>query len=64
LVVGGGTLREATEAFQRAWLSDVLARHGGRVASAAREAGMDRSNFHRALRKLGLLQADDHEAPG
>jgi anaerobic nitric oxide reductase transcription regulator len=60
----GGTLREATEAFQRAWLSEVLARHGGRVASAAREAGIDRCNFPRTLRKLGLVQAGDRETPG
>ena len=50
----GGTLRAATEAFQRAWLADALARHRGHVANAAREAGIDRSNFHRTLRKLGV----------
>jgi anaerobic nitric oxide reductase transcription regulator len=50
----GATLREATEAFQRAWLADALARHRGHVANAAREAGIDRSNFHRTLRKLGV----------
>jgi anaerobic nitric oxide reductase transcription regulator len=50
----GGSLREATESFQRAWLADALARHHGHVANAAREAGIDRSNFHRMLRKLGL----------
>lgn len=54
LAAAGGTLREATEAFQRAWLADALARHHGHVANAAREAGIDRSNFHRMLRKLGL----------
>jgi len=56
------TLREATLAFQRAWLDEVLTRHQGHLANAAREAGMDRSNFHRTLRKLGLLQADDADA--
>ena len=50
----GSTLREATAAFQRAWLADALARHNGHVANAAREAGIDRSNFHRMLRKLGM----------
>jgi anaerobic nitric oxide reductase transcription regulator len=53
----GGTLREATAAFQRAWLADALARHNGHVANAAREAGIDRSNFHRMLRKLGMRPA-------
>jgi anaerobic nitric oxide reductase transcription regulator len=52
--LAGATLREATEAFQRAWLADALARHRGHVANAAREAGIDRSNFHRTLRKLGV----------
>ncbi|KAB0575105.1 nitric oxide reductase transcription regulator, partial [Ideonella dechloratans] len=50
----GRSLREATEAFQRQWLQALLARHGGVAAAAAREAGVDRSNFHRLLRRLGL----------
>ena len=54
LAAAGGTLREATEAFQRAWLADALARRWPRARGAAREAGIDRSNFHRMLRKLGL----------
>ena len=53
-VVPGQTLREATEAFQRAWIEAALARHGASMAAAAREAGMDRSNFHRLARRLGL----------
>lgn len=48
------TLREATEAFQRQWVADLLRRHPGSMAAAAREAGMDRSNFHRLIRKWGL----------
>jgi anaerobic nitric oxide reductase transcription regulator len=48
------TLREATEAFQREWLQALLQRHPHSMASAAREAGMDRSNFHRLIRKWGL----------
>ncbi|MEO9148081.1 MAG: nitric oxide reductase transcriptional regulator NorR [Burkholderiaceae bacterium] len=55
VVAAGSTLREATAAFQRAWLADTLARHQGHMANAASEAGMDRSNFHRTLRKLGML---------
>ncbi|WKB53097.1 nitric oxide reductase transcriptional regulator NorR [Eleftheria terrae] len=54
----GGTLKEATAAFQRQWLAALLARHPGSLAAAAREAGMDRSNFHRLVRRLGLLPAD------
>jgi anaerobic nitric oxide reductase transcription regulator len=51
----GLTLREATDAFQRQWIAASLARHGGHVRRAADEAGMDRSNFHRLARRLGVL---------
>ncbi len=47
-------LRAATEQFQRRWIEDALRRHGGAMAAAAREAGMDRSNFLRLLRRLGI----------
>lgn len=53
----GATLREATDAFQRQWIAEALARHGGSFAAAAREAGMDRSNFHRLARRLGVTAA-------
>jgi anaerobic nitric oxide reductase transcription regulator len=56
----GQTLREATEDFQRRWVTDALARHAGHLSRAAREAGMDRSNFHRLLRRLGVTGADPH----
>ena len=48
-------LREATEDFQRRWIEACLARHGSRISRAAAEAGMDRSNFHRLARRLGVL---------
>jgi anaerobic nitric oxide reductase transcription regulator len=48
------TLREATDAFQRRWIEESLARNGGRMARAAADAGMDRSNFHRLARRLGV----------
>jgi len=51
----GRSLREATEDFQRHWLQACIARHGGHLSRAAVEAGMDRSNFHRLARKLGLI---------
>ncbi|KAA0180300.1 nitric oxide reductase transcriptional regulator NorR [Cupriavidus gilardii] len=53
-LIGSGTLREATDEFQRRWIEAVLARHGGAYAAAARAAGMDRSNFHRLARRLGV----------
>ena len=48
------SLAQATENFQRDWLKAVLARHRGNLAAAARDAGVDRSNFHRLLKRLGL----------
>ncbi len=53
----GGGLREATDAFQRAWIVAALQRHEGSVAQAARDAAMDRSNFQRLARRLGVPTA-------
>jgi anaerobic nitric oxide reductase transcription regulator len=55
-------LRAATDAFQRRWIAASLQRHGGQLARAAREAGMDRSNFHRLARRLGVLPGRDSAA--
>jgi len=41
--------RETIERFERTYLTDVLQRAGGKVAEAARLAGIDRSNFRRLL---------------
>ena len=49
------SLRMATDDFQRRWIQAALARHGGSWARAAAAAGMDRSNFHRLARRLGLV---------
>lgn len=46
--------RAAIEAFDRGYLTSLLARAGGNVSEAARLAGLDRSNFRRALRRAGL----------
>ncbi|MDR7332161.1 nitric oxide reductase transcriptional regulator NorR [Roseateles asaccharophilus] len=53
-VAPGLGLREATDAFQRQWIEAALQRHGGSLAGAAREAGMDRSNLLRLAKRLGL----------
>jgi anaerobic nitric oxide reductase transcription regulator len=60
--VTGLSLREATDAFQRRWIAASLERHAGQVSRAAREAGMDRSNFHRLARRLGVLAGRDPDA--
>jgi DNA-binding NtrC family response regulator len=43
--------RKAVEQFEAAYASSTLQRAGGNVSEAARQAGMDRSNFRRILRK-------------
>jgi DNA-binding NtrC family response regulator len=43
-----------SDQFEREYLASALARHGGNVSSAAREAKLDRSNFLRLLRRYGL----------
>lgn len=57
------TLRDATDAFQREWLSAALSRHEGHMGKAAKAAGMDRSSFHRLLRRLGVLAAGPRAVP-
>jgi transcriptional regulator with GAF, ATPase, and Fis domain len=39
------------DAFEEAYLRELMQRCGGNAAEAAREAGLDRSNFRRLLRK-------------
>ncbi|MDX9873951.1 MAG: nitric oxide reductase transcriptional regulator NorR, partial [Spongiibacteraceae bacterium] len=48
------TLKEAVDRFQRQWLTQLLAQHDGNLAATARTAGVDRSNLHRLLKRLGL----------
>ncbi len=54
VIAAGPGLREATDRFQRQWIEDALRRHDGAMAAAARDAGMDRSNFLRLLKRLGV----------
>ena len=46
-------LREARDAFERAYLDATLARTGGNVAHAARMAGRNRTDFYDLLRRHG-----------
>ncbi|HEX2676109.1 MAG TPA: helix-turn-helix domain-containing protein, partial [Polyangiales bacterium] len=52
------TYRETRELwetdFERRYVSWLLARHGGNLSSAAREAGMDRKYLHKLRKKHGL----------
>jgi two-component system response regulator GlrR len=40
--------------FERVYLRALLARHGGNVSQAAREAGIDRVYLHRLIRRHGI----------
>ncbi|MCC6335643.1 MAG: sigma 54-interacting transcriptional regulator, partial [Myxococcales bacterium] len=46
--------QRVVEAFERVYLGQLLARHDGRVAQAATEAGVDRVYLYRLMRKYGL----------
>ena len=50
--------RTVVEAFERAYLEELLRRHGGNVTGAAEQAGMLRSALQRLLRKHDLHSAD------
>ena len=43
--------RRAIEAFERAYVRDLLARHDGRITRAAAAAGMDRVYLHKLARR-------------
>lgn len=47
-----GTLAERTDAFQRELVVRALQRNRGNQSAAARDLGLDRSNFHRLKRRL------------
>ncbi|MET0380058.1 MAG: nitric oxide reductase transcriptional regulator NorR [Spongiibacteraceae bacterium] len=48
------SLNEAIGEFQKKWLQQRLRDNDNNLAATARAAGMDRSNFFRLLKKLGL----------
>lgn len=49
-----GTLREATDIYQRRLIEQCLARHEHNWAAAARELDLDRANLSRLAKRLGL----------
>jgi len=51
-------LREARDAFERAYLEHHLARTHGNVAEVARLAGMERTHLYRKLKQLGIHPKD------
>lgn len=52
----------ALEAFESVYFSALLERAQGNVSEAARQAGLDRSNFRRALRRA-QLRTQEHHGP-
>jgi anaerobic nitric oxide reductase transcription regulator len=48
------SLRESSAAHKRELVERALTEHQGNLAAAARSLGMDRGNFHRLRRRLGL----------
>lgn len=47
-------LREAVDDFQRGLIEQRLVAHGGSKAAAAQSLGVDRGNFSRLLKRLGM----------
>jgi DNA-binding NtrC family response regulator len=47
-------LREAREAFERAYLQQQLTLCGGKVGQLAKRVGMERTHLYRKLRSLGV----------
>jgi len=47
-------LRDAREAFEKAYLEYQLEKHGGNVSQMAEEAGMERTHLYRKLRDRGI----------
>ncbi len=47
------------EAFERAYLRDVQARHAGNLSAAAREAGVDRKHWRALLARHGLATSGE-----
>ena len=46
--------RRALERFERSYASEILARHRGQVADAAKAAGIDRVYLYRLMRRHGI----------
>ncbi|PQO32782.1 GAF domain-containing protein [Bremerella cremea] len=52
-------LSEATDRFQADFISYHLERSGGNMSQAAKNMGLHRSNLHRKMKQLGLLDERD-----
>ena len=48
------SLREARDAFERAYFELLLAREGGSIARVAEKSGLERTHLYRKLKALGV----------
>ena len=58
-VRAGAPLREIVEDVERAAIEDALRRHGGAMAAAARELGLERSHLYKKVKALGVRRPGD-----
>ena len=56
-------LVEARARFERRYLTEILDAAQGSLTAAAKQAGMDRSNFRRLLKRHGIRTAAGSDAP-
>lgn len=54
--IGGGTLKEARDRFEKEYVAAVLEQHRGRMAEAARALGIQRTNLYRKVRQLSVAR--------
>ena len=55
----GGTLREIVEDVEKVAIENALRRHGGAMAAAARELGLERSHLYKKVKALGVRRPGD-----
>ena len=54
-------LREAREAFERAYFEQLLTREGGSIARVAEKSGLERTHLYRKLKALGITVGKKEE---
>ena len=54
-------LREARDAFERAYFEQLLAREGGSIARVAEKSGVERTHLYRKLKALGITAGKKEE---
>ena len=54
-------LREAREAFERAYFEQLLARESGSIARVAEKSGLERTHLYRKLKALGITTGKKEE---